>query len=245
MRQQQSDSRRSATELQGPTTIIALVVRDLRWNAGVTQRKTQLAVLRWIGQGCAVFQPSNPAHRVSSAALRRRGLVKISGPDTSWSGSITKAARGVSRAHRRSGGDGAPSGQRFGHAGAGDQLRRSTRATRSSWEAGLISFVGDCLGCHPGLRACSMRGLPSSRATRPWAPGRSGPPLLEGRELAHVRQSLAHRISFRSPPSPDASAGRMRERPDAQMRLELQRQKPSASASLGCGWRRCRGAHDL
>lgn len=65
----------------------------------MAQRKTltvaQLEILRWIEQGCpgGVHDPSDPSHRISAAALDRRGLVETSGRGPTWSASITSAGR--------------------------------------------------------------------------------------------------------------------------------------------------------
>lgn len=63
----------------------------------VAHRKTlnedQLAVLRWIADGCADRVMDGYSHRVSAAALRRRGLVETSGRGPSWAAKATAAGR--------------------------------------------------------------------------------------------------------------------------------------------------------
>ena len=53
----------------------------------MAQRKTlseaQVALLRWIGDGCPAGVVEGDSHRISAAALRNRGLVKITGPTAS------------------------------------------------------------------------------------------------------------------------------------------------------------------
>lgn len=63
----------------------------------MAQRKTltesQVAVLRWIGDGCPEGMMKDDFHRISAAALQHRGLVEISGRRASWAATITKAGR--------------------------------------------------------------------------------------------------------------------------------------------------------
>lgn len=63
----------------------------------MAQRKTlnekQVALLRWIGDGCPAGVMSDEFHRISAAALRTRGLVTISGRGPTWVSSITGAGR--------------------------------------------------------------------------------------------------------------------------------------------------------
>lgn len=63
----------------------------------MAQRKTlteqQVAILRWISEGCPAGAMEGDAHRVSAAALRRRGLVTTSGRGSTWSAEITEAGR--------------------------------------------------------------------------------------------------------------------------------------------------------
>lgn len=66
--------------------------------ADVAQRKTltdrQTIVLRWIGDDCPVGVMEGVSCRISAAALRNRGLVKISGRGPTWSAVITDEGRG-------------------------------------------------------------------------------------------------------------------------------------------------------
>jgi hypothetical protein len=63
----------------------------------VAQRETltenQVAVLRWIAEGCPsnVMQGDSP--RISAAALKRRGLVTTTGHGPSWAARISQAGR--------------------------------------------------------------------------------------------------------------------------------------------------------
>jgi hypothetical protein len=63
----------------------------------VAQRKTlteqQVGILRWISEGCRDGVMEGDSHRVSAAALRRRGLVRTSGRGPTWSASVTDAGR--------------------------------------------------------------------------------------------------------------------------------------------------------
>jgi hypothetical protein len=67
------------------------------YQAGVAQRKTlteqQVKILRWISEGCPAGVMEGDSHRVSAAALRRRGLVTTSGRGPTWSASVTEAGR--------------------------------------------------------------------------------------------------------------------------------------------------------
>jgi hypothetical protein len=63
----------------------------------VAQRKTlteaQVALLRWISEGCPNGQMEGDSHRISAAALRRKGLVAISGRGPTWAATITDGGR--------------------------------------------------------------------------------------------------------------------------------------------------------
>jgi hypothetical protein len=63
----------------------------------VAQRKTltedQLALLRWVDSGCPAGVFDGTFHRISAAALRRRGLIKTSGRGSIWSAQITDLGR--------------------------------------------------------------------------------------------------------------------------------------------------------
>ncbi len=56
-----------------------------------TLSESQVALLRWIADGCPDGVVEGSDHRISAAALRRRGLVKISGQGVGWSAAVTKA----------------------------------------------------------------------------------------------------------------------------------------------------------
>jgi hypothetical protein len=64
---------------------------------GVAQRKTlteaQVALLRWISEGCPDGQMEGHSYRISAAALRRKGLVNISGRGPRWTATITASGR--------------------------------------------------------------------------------------------------------------------------------------------------------
>jgi hypothetical protein len=53
--------------------------------------ETQLAVLRWIADGSPAGVMEGHGHRVSAAALRSRGLIRISGRGRTWRARITAA----------------------------------------------------------------------------------------------------------------------------------------------------------
>jgi hypothetical protein len=63
----------------------------------LAQRKTltekQVALLRWIGDGCPSGVMADEFHRISAAALRSRGLVKTSGRGPAWKATVTAAGR--------------------------------------------------------------------------------------------------------------------------------------------------------
>jgi hypothetical protein len=56
---------------------------------------TQLAVLRWIADGSPAGVMDGYGYRVSAAALRTRGLIKISGRSTTWRARLTPAGQAV------------------------------------------------------------------------------------------------------------------------------------------------------
>ncbi|MDQ3729415.1 MAG: hypothetical protein M3355_07470 [Actinomycetota bacterium] len=58
-----------------------------------TLNDNQLTVLRWIEQGCPEGVLNDPAHRISAAALRRRGLVATRGRGPSWTANLTDTGR--------------------------------------------------------------------------------------------------------------------------------------------------------
>jgi hypothetical protein len=57
--------------------------------------ETQLAVLRWIADGSRAGAMEGYGYRISAAALRSRGLIKISGLSTTWRARITPAGKDV------------------------------------------------------------------------------------------------------------------------------------------------------
>jgi hypothetical protein len=63
----------------------------------MAHRKTltaaQLELLRWIADGCPDGVMEGTSHRISAAALRSRGLVKISGRGRAWRATTTQAGR--------------------------------------------------------------------------------------------------------------------------------------------------------
>jgi hypothetical protein len=64
---------------------------------GMAQRKTlteaQARILRWIAEGCPDGVIVGQAHRISAAALRNRGLVKIVGRGATWAAEVTDVGR--------------------------------------------------------------------------------------------------------------------------------------------------------
>jgi hypothetical protein len=54
----------------------------------------QLALLRWIGDGCPDGVMSDDSHRISAAALRNRGLATTSGRGSAWTAKLTPAGAG-------------------------------------------------------------------------------------------------------------------------------------------------------
>jgi hypothetical protein len=63
----------------------------------VAQRRTlnegQVALLRWIAEGCPDGVMEGHFHRISASALSSKGLVKISGRGPTWSAKPTKTRR--------------------------------------------------------------------------------------------------------------------------------------------------------
>lgn len=63
----------------------------------MAQRRTlteaQVALLRWTSEGCPDGQMEGDSHRISAAALRRKGLVAISGRGPTWTATITDGGR--------------------------------------------------------------------------------------------------------------------------------------------------------
>lgn len=63
----------------------------------MAQRKTlteqQVEVLRWIGDGCPAGVMPDTHHRIIAAALRRRGLVRVTGKRKTWSATVTSSGR--------------------------------------------------------------------------------------------------------------------------------------------------------
>jgi hypothetical protein len=61
------------------------------------QRKTlngkQVDLLRWVRDGCPEGVYGDDHHRISAAALRRRGFLSISGRGSSWHADLTVAGR--------------------------------------------------------------------------------------------------------------------------------------------------------
>jgi hypothetical protein len=58
-----------------------------------TLSERQVSVLRWIADGSPQGPIDGYSHRVSAAALRRRGLFETSGGGRSWTATITQAGR--------------------------------------------------------------------------------------------------------------------------------------------------------
>ncbi len=58
---------------------------------GHTLNEAQVAVLRWVADGCPDGAMDGSAHRISAAALRSRGLIRVSGRGRTWSAAITDA----------------------------------------------------------------------------------------------------------------------------------------------------------
>lgn len=70
---------------------------ERRYEVGVAQQPTlseqQVSILRWIASGCPDGAIDGDSHRISAAALRRRGLVTTSGRGPTWTAQITPAGR--------------------------------------------------------------------------------------------------------------------------------------------------------
>jgi hypothetical protein len=63
----------------------------------MAQRKTlnevQVAVLRWVSDGCPATGVDGISTRISAGALRNRGLVRTSGRGPTWKAAITSAGK--------------------------------------------------------------------------------------------------------------------------------------------------------
>lgn len=74
-----------------------LLISGREQGEGVAHRKTlnerQLAVLKWISDGCPDGPISGISARISAGALRNRGLVKVSGGGPTWTAVITGTGR--------------------------------------------------------------------------------------------------------------------------------------------------------
>ena len=73
------------------------MLRHFGMKRGVAQRKTlteqQVGILRWISEGCPDGVTEGDSHRVSAAALRRRGLITTSGRGPTWVAAVTEVGR--------------------------------------------------------------------------------------------------------------------------------------------------------
>jgi hypothetical protein len=135
----------------------------------VAQRKTlteqQVAVLRWIGEGCPRGVMEGDSHRISAAALRKRGLVTTSGRANTWFAKITEDGRNYLAQV-----DGpAPLTPRQGNVSVTQQLvddliaaGGSLRVPRKNWrEPGAVDF-------EKRVRLAERYGkVPSASASRP------------------------------------------------------------------------------
>src|SRR6266481_2579711 len=59
----------------------------------VTLNEVQVAVLRWIHEGCPDNGVDGVSSRISAGALRNRGLVRTSGRGSTWKAAITAAGK--------------------------------------------------------------------------------------------------------------------------------------------------------
>jgi hypothetical protein len=60
-------------------------------SAPLKLNEKQVALLRWIGDGCPNGVMSDDSHRISTAALRNRGLATTSGRGLAWTAKLTPA----------------------------------------------------------------------------------------------------------------------------------------------------------
>jgi hypothetical protein len=58
-----------------------------------TLTEQQVSILRWVASGCPAGVIAGDSHRISAAALRRRGLVTTSGRGPTWAAEISPAGR--------------------------------------------------------------------------------------------------------------------------------------------------------
>ncbi len=65
----------------------------VRWDVGMAHPKTlndtQARVLDWIAKGCPPGEYEGVAHRITAAALARRGLVRVAGRGADWKAAVT------------------------------------------------------------------------------------------------------------------------------------------------------------
>jgi hypothetical protein len=119
---------------------------------------TQLAVLRWIGDGSPAGVMKGHGHRVSAAALRTRGLIKISGRSTTWRANLTPAGQAAL---------GAQPTDRIkaatGRLGPQPKRKATSRATNRSLER--IPVPRDLRGAH-SLVTATRRAAADARRSR-------------------------------------------------------------------------------
>ncbi len=66
-------------------------IETIHVQMGHTLNEAQVPVLRWVADGCPDGAMDGSAHRISAAALRSRGLIRVSGRGRTWSATITDA----------------------------------------------------------------------------------------------------------------------------------------------------------
>ena len=138
----------------------------------------QLAVLRWVADGCPDGVMDGSTHRISAAALRSRGLIRVSGRGRTWSATITDAGRAYLAS---------PSPPR-------QQTPRPPRPVPKN-RAGPPQPAVPAAGCSDTIAEDLRRAHPFIRATRSAARGLR--PALDGRLVVGERPGVVRMIVSR------------------------------------------------
>jgi hypothetical protein len=117
----------------------------------------QLLVLRWVADGSPPNVMNGPAHRISAAALRSRGLVRIRGRSSTCRASITDAGR----AHLEE--QDAPGAERGDRSATPVPATSTTPPKPPRQSAPTIALPVDLRGAHP-LVSATRKAATSLRA---------------------------------------------------------------------------------
>ena len=165
----------------------------------------QTAVLLWIAEGCPEGRWEGYAHRVSAAALRSRGLVRISGRGQTWTAELTDAGRDFLEAVDHEGKEG------IGPDGESDAVRSGAHSDKASTEpraSKTEKLVHDVVAANGTLRLPDERSGVDYRQ-RAYAAQRSGK-VPEGKHLAVARVGDEFEISLRDGAGTTTPEGELR-----------------------------------